>query len=421
MRKVVVLSIGDELLIGQTINTNSAWIGAELCNSGLIPSEVRVIPDKKEAILDALNYWSGKAELIISTGGLGPTKDDITKKTIAEWLETGFVTHQPTLELLENFFKSRNREMNALNRLQAEVPASVEALLNTVGTAPGMKFEAKGTTFFVLPGVPYEMKELMNTYVMPWVRKNIADQFFLQKTILTVGIPESNLALLLEDVENQFPEGISLAYLPSPGQVKLRLNAIGPENNKEKLEEDFKESFQRIRTVLKDDFTGSENQAIEEILGEQLKAKGLTIGFAESCTGGRIGSRIVSVSGSSAYFTGSIVSYDNQVKIDVLGIDSEILQTKGAVSREVAEAMALNARRILKTDIAVSVTGIAGPTGGSPEKPVGTVWIGYADKNRFYAEKFQFEQNRERNLERTVIAALHLALKSISETFPERA
>lgn len=311
--------------------------------------------------------------------------------------------------------------MNALNRLQAEVPASVEALLNTVGTAPGMKFEVKGTTFFVLPGVPYEMKELMNTYVMPWVRQNIADQFFLQKTILTVGIPESNLALLLEDVENQFPEGISLAYLPSPGQVKLRLNAIGPETNKERLEQDFKESFEKIRTTLKEDFTGSDNQAIEEILGEQLKVKGLTIGFAESCTGGRIGSRIVSVPGSSAYFTGSIVSYDNQVKIDVLGIDSEILQTKGAVSKEVAEAMALNARRILKTDIAVSVTGIAGPTGGSPEKPVGTVWIGYADKNRFYAEKFQFEQNRERNLERTVIAALHLALKSISETFPERA
>jgi len=421
MRKVVVLSIGDELLIGQTINTNSAWIGSELSNSGLIPSEVRVIPDKKEAILDAFTFWGGKAELVITTGGLGPTKDDITKKTIAEWLETGFVTHQPTLELLEDFFKSRNREMNDLNRLQAEVPASVEALLNTVGTAPGMKFEVKGTTFFVLPGVPYEMKELMNTYVMPWVRQNIADQFFLQKTILTVGIPESNLALLLESVENQFPEGISLAYLPSPGQVKLRLNAIGPESSKDKLEEDFNESFQRIRIALQDDFTGSDNQSIEEILGEQLKTKGLTIGFAESCTGGRIGSRIVSVPGSSAYFTGSIVSYDNQVKIDVLGIDSEILQTKGAVSREVAEAMALNARRILKTDIAVSVTGIAGPTGGSTEKPVGTVWIGYADKNRFFAEKFQFEQNRERNLERTVIAALHLALKSISETFPERA
>jgi nicotinamide-nucleotide amidase len=421
MRKVVVLSIGDELLIGQTINTNSAWIGSELSNSGLIPSEVRVIPDKKEAILDAFTFWGGKAELVITTGGLGPTKDDITKKTIAEWLETGFVTHQPTLELLEDFFKSRNREMNDLNRLQAEVPASVEALLNTVGTAPGMKFEVKGTTFFVLPGVPYEMKELMNTYVMPWVRQNIADQFFLQKTILTVGIPESNLALLLESVENQFPEGISLAYLPSPGQVKLRLNAIGPESSKDNLAADFNESFQRIRIALQDDFTGSDNQSIEEILGEQLKTKGLTIGFAESCTGGRIGSRIVSVPGSSAYFTGSIVSYDNQVKIDVLGIDSEILQTKGAVSREVAEAMALNARRILKTDIAVSVTGIAGPTGGSPEKPVGTVWIGYADKNRFYAEKFQFEQNRERNLERTVIAALHLALKSISETFPERA
>jgi len=398
-----IITIGDEILIGQIVDTNSAWLGTALSNIGISVKQITSLSDDKQLILDALALAEKRADIIIITGGLGPTKDDITKHTLCEYFNTHLLMNNEVLAHIEGFFKKRNCPMLDVNTKQAEVPANCEVLFNNYGTAPGMWFAHK--IFISMPGVPFEMKGIMTDIAIPKLKQTSTLPFIYHRTILTQGIGESFLADLIKDWENNLTEKeIKLAYLPSPGMVKLRLSIKGEskEQIKKRVDEEVKTLYSLIAEyIYGEEELGKEAPTFQSIIGKILADKNQTLSIAESCTGGYISHLITSVAGSSAYYRGSIIAYT--------------IKTFGAVSLECAEEMAKGILSIFNTDYAIATTGIAGPTGETPDKPIGTVCIAIANKHKVKAQRFVFGNNRQRNIRMAADMALNMLKKIISE------
>ena len=409
MEKVfaTIITIGDELLIGQVIDTNSSWIAQELNKMGIMVKHRLAVGDTWDDIWQALDAESKQASLILITGGLGPTADDITKQLLCEYFGGKMVVHQPTLEQITHIFETvLKRPMIERNTKQAEVPDTCTVLKNERGTAPGMLFKKEGKIFISLPGVPHEMKWLMTHKVLPLLPELFKTGFIEHRTLLTAGIGESFLAEMIQDIEESLPPHIKLAYLPNYGMVRLRLTAFG--FDKTALEQDINHLFGKLKEKVKEFLVIDEDIPMELAVGKLLKQKGKTVATAESCTGGYIAHLLTSHPGSSAYFTGSVVSYDNAIKERILHVSAETLQTAGAVSEGAVQQMARSVLNIMQTDYAIAVSGIMGPDGGTTEKPVGMVWIAVADKEKVVTKQFHFRFDRRRNIELTSISALNL-------------
>ncbi|NMM50219.1 competence/damage-inducible protein A [Marinigracilibium pacificum] len=401
-----IITIGDEILYGQIVDTNAQWMSAFLDEAGINTIKRLTIGDNKEDILSAFAEAEKSADIVLITGGLGPTPDDLTKPCITEYFNDKLEMRKEALEDLSDLFKKIDRELTPINKKQAELPTKALYLKNDMGTAPGMWMERNNTVFVSMPGVPYEMKFLMKERVLPQILTKFKPSAIVHKRINTIGIGESWLSELIGEKEKQLPKHIALAYLPSPGIVKLRFTAKG--SNKEQLTVDLEKTIEEFKPLINDYIFGYDDETLEEAIGRMLKAKGKTIVTAESCTGGNVARTITKVPGSSEYFLGSVVSYSNDVKKKVLGVKEETLDSVGAVSEETVKQMAIGAKKLLNADIAISTSGIAGPGGGTPEKPVGTVWIGYADENQVVAKKINLGKNRLLNIEYSTIAALNL-------------
>ena len=402
-----IITIGDELLIGQVIDTNSAWIAQELNKVGLQVKNRVAVGDIWDDIWQALDEESKKASLILITGGLGPTADDITKPLLCEYFGGKMIVHEETLAyvtfLFEKVFK---RPMIERNRKQAEVPDVCTVLKNEKGTAPGMLFEKNGVQFVSMPGVPHEMKWLMQHHVLPLIEKRFTTGFIRHKTLLTAGIGESFLAEMIADIESSLPSHIKLAYLPNYGMVRLRLTASGADETL--LENELSGYFNELLERTKDYLVIDEDMPMELVVGKLLKERNQTLATAESCTGGYIAHLITKHSGASAYYMGSVVSYDNRIKETVLHVASATLNTVGAVSEETVREMALAVRNLMQTDYAIAVSGIMGPKGGTDTKPVGMVWIAVASAEKTVTQLFNFRFDRARNIELTATNALNL-------------
>lgn len=402
--KVEVLAIGDELLIGQTINTNAAWIGQEMANRGFRVQRSLTIADEPQAIVAALEGIMPNTNCVIITGGLGPTKDDLTKYTLASYFDSPLEIHQATLSQIEGFFASRNKPMLEVNVQQAALPTKAAILKNRLGTAAGMWFEHNKVIFISLPGVPYEMKTIMTEEAFPLLEKLYDGATLYHKTMHTQGIGESFLADQIADWEDRVrAAGLGLAYLPAPGMVKLRLSSYTGAENAALIDRFFLELEARIPAHV----FGYGETTLEAALGQQLLAKNATVGTVESCTAGLLAQHIARVSGASAYYQGALLTYSNALKVKIAEVNAQILEQHGAVSEAVAIEMAANGRRLLGVDYCLSTTGVAGPTGGSAEKPVGLVWVGLSGPNGTIAQQFQFGDNRERNLEMTTLSAMN--------------
>ena len=399
-----IITIGDEILIGQIVDTNSAWMAAQLNNIGIRIKQISSVSDDREHILTALAEAAKRAEVILITGGLGPTKDDITKKTLAEYFNAGMVENKEALENVYNIFAKYNRPMLDVNRLQALVPENCEVILNNNGTAPGMWFNEGGKIYVSMPGVPHEMMYMMEESVIPKLKSTLELPFIIHKTILTVGEGESYLAERIADIEDALPPHIKLAYLPKLGQVRLRLSGYG--DNETLLRTEVDDFAARITKRVANVVAAEEDITIEEAVLNYMAEKGLTLSAAESCTGGYISHLITRHAGSSRVFLGGAVSYSNDLKESVLGVKHETLSTFGAVSGETVTEMVEGALRNFKSDYAIAVTGIAGPDGGTPEKPVGTIWVAAANVNKTMVKKLTFGNKRLQNIERTAISAL---------------
>lgn len=411
--KATIITIGDEILIGQIIDTNSAYISKALDKIGIQTHEMISISDEKEHILKTFNQYQNNADIVIITGGLGPTKDDITKKTFCEYFDDYLVINQEVLDhvtvLIEQYFK---RPISQINKDQALVPSKCQVLFNQVGTAPGMWMQKENTVYVSLPGVPYEMKHLIDDVLIPKLIKEFNRPHIVHKTILTYGQGESLVAERIEQWENNLPNFIKLAYLPSPGRVRLRLTARG--NNKEILENAISENVIALEKIISDIIVGyDDDETIEVVVGKKLAQLQKTIATAESCTGGKIASVISSVAGSSAYFKGSIVAYGTDIKENVLQIDNQIIEKHSVVSAEVAKAMAKSVQNICKTDFAIATTGNAGPQKGDSNAEIGTVFIALATPNQTLVEEFNFGQPREKVIDRAVNKSLEMLLKEI--------
>lgn len=409
-----IITIGDEILIGQVLDTNSQFIATEFTKSGIAIKTMLSISDKENEIINALEHSVGKVDFIVITGGLGPTNDDITKNTLLKYFGGTYKLHHESLQLITEFFAKRGREVTERNHQQALVPSSCTVLLNKWGTAPGMMFERQNTLIFSLPGVPFEMKELLTNDVLPTIQKKFTLPVLLFHTILIEGIPESNLADKLKSWEDNLSEKIKVAYLPSPGIIRLRLSIAG--DNNDDLEKSLKVEIQKVIQLIGNRHIFGFNQdTLAEVLGRVLTEKKLSIAIAESCTGGNISHLITSVPGCSNYFKGSIIAYSNEIKTAELGIEEEIIIKYGAVSREVVESMVKGVQKKLKSECAIATTGIAGPDGGTTEKPVGTVWIAALYGNKIISEKFLFGDNRERNIIRSSLSALNMLRNLVEE------
>ena len=406
--KCEVISIGDELLIGQTINTNASWIGEQLNNLGFNIAHGAVISDNKDDIISALNNASNRSDVIIITGGLGPTKDDITKHTLTEYFNTSLELNKDIETSIIAYFKSVNRPILKSNLDQALLPESCQVLSNSRGTASGMWFEKNNIIYISLPGVPYEMKGIMQEHVFPKLLSKMGGEtVVVNKTIRTHGMGESFLAEIIKLWEDKLERNnIKLAYLPSPGIVKLRLSVVGLDQLI--LEKKLDDAIDELKALIPDQIYGYGNVTMEGIVGNLLKGRELTVATAESCTGGAVSKMLTSISGSSSYFNGSIVSYTNQSKVDLLNVDNNDIDNFGAVSQQVVEQMAEGVRNKLHTDYGISTSGIAGPSGGTKEKPVGTVWIAVASKNRIVSKKLKLGYNRERNIHVSSLSVLNL-------------
>ena len=414
----IIITVGDEILLGQILDTNSKYIASGLTGLGVEVIEMLSIPDRREEIYETVDYAMQEADLIVVTGGLGPTKDDVTKKVLAEYFGSRLVMNEEVFGWLKELLGGRGIALNENNRSQAILPDNCRILRNYKGTASGMWFERGWKSLISLPGVPFEMEHLMETYVIPDLKVKYPHLQLKYRMLKVYDIPESELALLLErweelaqrlDVwENALPDGLKLAYLPSPGLVKLRLTAKG------EAVKHLPEYYESLKTVLEGlNYTEGEESALEKQFGKIFRDKGVTISTAESCTGGYVAHLITSVPGSSDYFKGSVVSYANEVKINVLGVNPADIEREGAVSETVVLQMAQGVKKLLGTDYAVSTSGIAGPDGGTPEKPVGTVWIGVATPDRAFACKFVFSFTRERNIAKAAAKALELVLNEV--------
>jgi len=401
-----IISIGDELLVGQVVNTNATRMAQHLQEIGIPVRQISAISDDAAEITRALDVAFARADVILVTGGLGPTKDDITKHTLCSYFGTELVFHQPSYENIRKFFASRGMEVTGLNRKQAEVPANCTPLINHNGTAPGMWFEKEGKILVSLPGVPFEMEAMMEEYILPRLASQDNQRVVAHKTILTQGIGESYLSEMIKDWEENLPSNMKLAYLPQPGLVRLRLTAYG--ETKEKTLQEIENQVESLQKLIPDLIFGYGNDTMEQIVGRLLREKHLSLSTAESCTGGYLAHMITSVPGASEYFQGAVISYSNEVKHTFLGVSEESLKQFGAVSEQVVKEMAQGARQRFNTDFALSISGIAGPDGGTIEKPVGTVWIAVASKTGILAKKFMFGEHRGRNILRAAMAGLNL-------------
>jgi len=411
--KAAIVTIGDEILIGQIIDTNSSYIAKALDKIGIATHEMLSISDDKQHILDTFHSLQNKVEVVIITGGLGPTKDDITKMTFCDYFQDSLVENEAVLahvkSIIEGFYK---RPITQINREQALVPTKAKVLFNQVGTAPGMWMEKENTVFISLPGVPYEMKYLIDNEVIPNLVQKFERPYIVHQTIMTYGRGESMIAEQIEDWENNLPHFIKLAYLPSPGKVRLRLTARG--GNEELLKNEIKQQVEKLDLLIGDVIVGyNEDDPIEVVLGRLLTKNNLTISTAESCTGGKIAATLTAVSGASNYFKGSIVSYATETKINVLGIDNEVVEKYGVVSTEVASEMVKSVQKIMTSDYAIATTGNAGPAKGDAHADLGTVFIAIATPNAVFTEEFNFGQPREKVVDRAVSKALELIYKEI--------
>ncbi len=409
---IEIITIGDEILIGQIVDTNSAWMAVELNKAGFRISQITSVHDDAEHITSALDLALQNNEIVLLTGGLGPTKDDITKNTLCEYFGTKLVFDESVLRNIENIFRNRNIVMNDLTRNQAFVPDNCTVIQNLVGTAPVMWFEREGKVVVSMPGVPFEMKRVMTDEIIPRLQSRFQHFPVIHKTVQTYGIGESALAQKIVDWENSLPAHLHLAYLPNFGIVKLRVSGTAPDALE--LEFEINQQIHSLIQILGDNIFAFEDKPLEKLVFEKLKGKGITISTAESCTGGNIAHRFTLIPGSSEVFKGSIVAYDNEVKKQVLNVSEKDLENFGAVSREVVEQMATGARRLFQTDVSVAVSGIAGPTGGTDEKPVGTVWIAVSTADSTISHQFRFgNYSRENVIERSTMAALMMVLENI--------
>ena len=410
--KTEIITIGDELLIGQVVDTNSAWMAKELNKIGFDVYRITTIGDEREELLEAFETAIKRVDVVLVTGGIGPTKDDITKKTLCEYFDTDLVFDESVLGNIEALFAHRNIPVNELTQSQAYVPRACSVIQNTAGTAPITWFEKDGKVLVSMPGVPYEMKTAMSNEVLPRLQEKFTPEVhILHRTYSVKGYSESALAMHLAGWENALPAYFKLAYLPQPGIVRLRLTGRNHDLNAMKAEADQLEI--KLKELLEDAIYDSSDAPIGEFIGELLKKHNLTFATAESCTGGFIAHLITSVSGSSSYYQGGVVSYANEVKEQVLGVSAETLKEFGAVSEPVAVQMVEGVARITGADVAVATTGVAGPGGGTPEKPVGTVCIAVKVKDEVRVERFRFGAQRELNIQRSANAALFMAAEMI--------
>jgi len=404
---VEIINIGDELLIGQVVNTNASWMGNILSKSGFYIKQIRSISDNKEDIKSALDEAISSVDIVLLSGGLGPTNDDISKKVLAEYFDSEMYFHQDAFEHIQQLFKARGFKVSEVNKNQAYLPKKAQAIPNKNGTAYGMWFEKDKTVIVSMPGVPFEMKTMMEGQVIPKLKEKFLPPKYYHKTIMTQGMGESYLASKIEDIENALPQHISLAYLPRPGIVRLRLSIRG--ENEEVLRKEIQTEIEKIKLVLGNTVIyGYDDEQIEESLGKILNGTGLTISTAESCTGGNIAQMITSVPGSSEYFEGSIVSYSNKIKHAILGVSLSDLEEYGAVSEAVVRQMAEGAKKVLNTDYAVATSGIAGPGGGTKDKPVGATWIAVSGPNKTISVLHQFGEHRGRNISRASLTAINM-------------
>lgn len=400
-----IITIGTEILLGQTVDSNSAWMGQRLSEVGVEVQRITSISDQPSAIVAALDAVLPSTQWVLITGGLGPTKDDLTKHVLTDYFEDRLEYRPEIFEHIEALFAKMGRVPNALNRPQADFPVKAELLRNAMGTAQGMLWTEHGRRYVSMPGVPYEMKHILETAVLPLMRAEQAE-IHVHRYFVVQGIPESDLALRIADWESALPEGISLAYLPSPGVVKLRLSAHVASEGEQAMRAQMDQEAAALKVLLGADCYAEDLLPLEVVVGELLKAAGQTVATAESCTGGSIAARLTSIPGSSAYLIGGVVAYSNTVKEQQLGVRKADLLVHGAVSEPVVRQMAEGVRKRLKTDWALATSGVAGPDGGSEAKPVGTVWIALAGPNGTWSKKFSMGLNRSRTVEKSVLAAL---------------
>jgi len=408
-----IITIGDELLIGQVINTNQAFIAEQLNMAGISVSRMVTVGDSEDEILRSFDEAWNRANVVLVTGGLGPTHDDVTRGAACKFFDSRLVQSDDALASIQRLFSSRGLPLTKINIDQARVPHNCTIIRNLHGTAPGYLFERDERFMVVMPGVPYEMKGMMEDFVLPFFHKRIKNSFVRHKTLKTTGIAESLLAEQLGPVEGLFSpnSGTTLAYLPSPTGVRLRISVRS--QSADEAERRIAEVEKKIIAKAGKYVYGSGTQELEEVIGTLLADRNLTIAVAESCTGGLLASKITDIPGSSRYFLEGVITYSNESKTSNLGVSADLINEKGAVSREVAEAMAEGVRKNAGADIGLSTTGIAGPSGGSPEKPVGLVWIAYSDANRVLALKFNFGPDRKRTKERASQAALELLRRNL--------
>lgn len=411
-----IITIGDELLIGQVVDTNSAWLGSTLGDDGIKVIQITSVQDNAAQIVQAVNDALSRADIVLMTGGLGPTKDDITKKTLAEMFGMKLVRNEQVYEMVGKQLALRGIAFTELNQGQALVPDGCTVLPNRNGTAPGMWFERDGKVLISMPGVPFEMKALVKDEVLPRLRKHFALDANVHRTIITFGLAESILADTIASWEEALPPYLHLAYLPSALCIRLRLSAY--EIDRQKAEQEIESQIEKLSKVIPHYIIGSEDDSLESVTGTLLKTRGETLATAESCTGGNIAHRFTAMPGASEYFKGGVVAYSNEVKIALLGVDPESLNRYGAVSQSVAEQMAEGVRRATGATYGISTTGIAGPTGGTPEKPVGTVWMAVATPNGVFSRRMVFGSVRSQNIERAssnCINLLHLQLLGLGD------
>jgi nicotinamide-nucleotide amidase len=401
--KVEIITIGDEILIGQIVDTNSAWMATELNKAGFEIAQITSVHDKENHITESLNAAIKRVDVVLFTGGIGPTNDDITKQTLVKYFNTKLIYNESVIRNIEQLFSTRpNFVINELTRAQAMVPEKCTVIQNLAGTAPIIWFEKDGKVIVSMPGVPYEMKNAMSTEIIPRLKKHFKTPAIVHKTVQVFGFGESALAMKIADWENELPQNISLAYLPNNGVVKLRLSGIS--NDILALEFIINQQIDTLRQLLGSAIVAFEDIPIPELIGNLLKSKGLMVATAESCTGGNIAHQFTLIPGSSAFFKGSVVAYSNEIKTNILQVSSENIENYGAVSQSV--------RKLLKSDVAIATSGIAGPTGGTKEKPVGTVWIAVSSDEKMVSQEFHFGALREQNILRATQAAL-LMLKEI--------
>ena len=411
--KAELITIGDEILIGQIINTNAVFLAKELNKIGIEIAQITSISDQKEHIIEALDASNKRAEVVILTGGLGPTKDDLTKHTLCEYFNDTLIENEEILGHIEEIFKKYvNTPINNQNRQQALLPSKASIFKNDHGTASGMWFEKKGQVIISLPGVPFEMKSLMNQSVIPQLQKHFTRPFILHKTIMTYGLGESAIAERIEVWENNLPQTIKLAYLPNLGRVRIRLSSVG--SDEELLKNTIDSEIEKLLPLINDIFVGFEDLTSLEIqIKEGFVNQQKTLALAESCTGGEIASRLTQVAGASEYFKGCAVAYHTQSKTDLLGVSAALINKYSVVSKEVASAMAENARKKFNATVGLSTTGNAGPSKGDSDAEIGTVWIAIATQDKIVTEKFLFGRHRERVIGKSVNKALELLMNQI--------